>query len=54
MEKLLGNSRVQPNYRVTLTKDVRDKLKVRVGSMVMFLENEKGEILVKRAELKPV
>ncbi len=54
MEKTLGNSKVQPNFRVTLTKDVRNKLRVKIGSIVVFIEDEKGEILLKRAELKPV
>lgn len=54
LENILGSSRVQPNFRITLTKDVRDKLRVKIGSMVMFVENEKGEIILKRAELRPV
>ena len=54
MEKTLGSSRVQPNFRVTLTKDVRSKLRTKVGSIVMFIENERGEIVLKKAELKPV
>jgi len=54
MEKPLGNSKVQPNFRVTLTRDVRQKLNVKVGSLVVFLENEKGEVVVKKAELRPV
>ena len=54
MEKPLGNSKVQPNFRVTLTRDVREKLNVKVGRLVVFLENERGEVVVKRAELRPV
>ena len=54
MEKPLGSSKVQPNFRVTLTGDVRKRLGVKVGSLVVFLENEKGEVVVKRAELRPV
>ena len=54
MEKPLGSSKVQPNFRVTLTGEVRKKLGVKVGSLVVFLENERGEVVVKRAELRPV
>jgi AbrB family looped-hinge helix DNA binding protein len=54
LEKTLGSSRVQPNFRVTLTKDVRNKLRVKVGSIVMFVEDDKGELILKKAELKPV
>ena len=53
MEKPLGNGKVQPNFRVTLTRDVRQKLNVKVGSLVVFLENESGELVVKKAELRP-
>ena len=54
MDKTLGSSKVQPNFRVTLTKDVRNKLRIKVGSMVMFVESEDGEVVLKKAELKPV
>ena len=54
MEKTLGNGKVQPNFRVTLTRDVRQKLNVKVGSLVVFLKNERGEVVVKRAVLRPV
>ena len=54
MEKPLGNSKVQPNFRVTLTRDVREKLNVKVGSLVVFLENERGEVVVNRAEIRPI
>jgi len=54
MEKPLGNRKVQPNFRVTLTRDIRRKLGVKVGSLVVFLENQKGEVIVKKAELRPV
>jgi bifunctional DNA-binding transcriptional regulator/antitoxin component of YhaV-PrlF toxin-antitoxin module len=54
LEKTLGSSKVQPNFRVTLTLDVRNKLRVKVGSFVMFVEGEHGEIVLKKAELKAV
>jgi len=54
MENPLGNSKVQPNFRVTLTRDVRKRLGVKVGSLVLFLENDRVEVVVKKAELRPV
>ena len=50
----LGTSKVQPQHRVTLTKEVRAKLGVKVGSLIVFLQNEKGEIVIKRGEVNPV
>jgi len=54
MPKTLGSSRVQPNFRVTLTKKIREKLSVKVGSLIVFLENEDGEIVLRKAEIRPV
>jgi bifunctional DNA-binding transcriptional regulator/antitoxin component of YhaV-PrlF toxin-antitoxin module len=38
----------------TLARDVRSKLSIKVGSLVIFLENDRGEVVVKKAELRPV
>lgn len=54
MEKTLGNSRVQPNYRVTLVKSVRRKLNVKIGDIVVYIEDEKGNIILKKGELRPL
>jgi AbrB family looped-hinge helix DNA binding protein len=54
MDKIAGNSRVQPSFRITLTKEVRRKLKIKVGDMVIYVEDERGNIILKKAELKPV
>lgn len=53
MEKLLGSSRVQPNFRVTLIRKVRRKLEVKEGDTLAFYEDERGNITIKRVELKP-
>ena len=54
LEKILGTSKVQPNYRVTLIRKVQKKLKVDVGDMVVYVEDEKGNIIIKKGELKPI
>lgn len=54
MDKIMGNSRVQPSFRITLTTQVRKKLKVKVGDMIAYLEDEKGNVIIKKAELKTV
>ncbi len=51
-EKILGNSRVQPSFRVTLTNEVRRKLRVKVGDLVAYVEDSQGNIILKKAELK--
>jgi bifunctional DNA-binding transcriptional regulator/antitoxin component of YhaV-PrlF toxin-antitoxin module len=47
VEKVLGTSKVGPKYRVTLVKPVKTKLKVKIGDLVVFIEDEKGNILLK-------
>jgi bifunctional DNA-binding transcriptional regulator/antitoxin component of YhaV-PrlF toxin-antitoxin module len=54
MDKIVANSRVQPGFRITLTKDIRRKLKTKVGDIVAFVEDERGNIIIKKAELKTV
>jgi len=52
MEKVLGTSKVGPKQRVTLVKEVQDRLKTQVGDLVVFIEDEKGNILLKVTKLK--
>jgi bifunctional DNA-binding transcriptional regulator/antitoxin component of YhaV-PrlF toxin-antitoxin module len=54
MDKIIANSRVQPGFRVTLTKEIRRKLKTKVGDIIAFLEDDRGNIIIKKAELKTV
>jgi len=54
LEKILGTSKVQPNYRVTLIRKVQKKLKVNVGDIVVYVEDEKGNTIIKKGELKPI
>jgi len=54
LERTIGSSKVQPNYRITLTRKVREKLNVDVGDIVIYIEDEKGNIVLKKGELRPV
>jgi len=54
MTTIVANSRVQPGFRITLTKEIRRKLKARVGDIIAFIEDERGNIILKKAELKTV
>jgi hypothetical protein len=46
-ERILGTSKVGPKYRVTLVKEVQEKLKVKVGDMVAYLEEPDGKIVLR-------
>ena len=54
MDKIVANSRVQLGFRVTLTKEIRRKLKTKVGDIIAFIEDDRGNIIIKKAELKTV
>ena len=51
VEKVLGTSKVGPKYRITLVKPVQERLKVEIGDLVVFVEDEKGNILLKVSRL---
>jgi bifunctional DNA-binding transcriptional regulator/antitoxin component of YhaV-PrlF toxin-antitoxin module len=45
--KILGTSRVGPKFRITLIKEVQEKLKAEVGDLVVYLEEADGRIVLK-------
>jgi len=47
VEKVLGTSKVGPKNRITLVKTVQEKLRVKIGDLVVFLEDDKGNIVLK-------
>lgn len=51
VEKVLGTSKVGPKFRVTLVKPVQTKLKVKIGDLIVFVEDEKGNVLLKVSRL---
>jgi len=53
VEKVLGTSKVGPKFRVTLVKQVREKLNVEIGNLVVFIEDEEGNIALKVSKLGP-
>jgi bifunctional DNA-binding transcriptional regulator/antitoxin component of YhaV-PrlF toxin-antitoxin module len=48
LDKVLGSSKVQPNNRITLIREIQAKLKVKVGDIVIYIEDEKGNIVIKK------
>jgi hypothetical protein len=54
LEKLLGSTKVQPNNRITLIKQIQKRLNIKIGDMVIYVEDEKGNIIIKKGQIKPV
>ena len=51
---MLGSSKVQANYRITLIREVQKKLDIKIGDIVIYIENEKGDIILKKGEIRPI
>ncbi|WGM89319.1 MAG: hypothetical protein NUK63_10500 [Candidatus Bathyarchaeum tardum] len=54
MEKVLGSSKIQPNNRITVIKQIQKKLRVKIGDIIIYIEDEKGNIIIKKGQLNPV
>lgn len=51
-EKVLGTSKVGPKNRITLVKAVQEKLQVKEGDLIVYVENEKGNVVLRPSKLK--
>ncbi|MGP8069475.1 MAG: hypothetical protein ACLP5V_06260 [Candidatus Bathyarchaeia archaeon] len=50
--KILDHSEVQSSYRITLTAPVRKLLKVREGDLIAFVLDNRGNVVIKKAEVR--
>lgn len=46
--KCLGSTKVSSKLRISLLKDVADKMGVTDGDILLFYEDEKGQIIIKK------
>jgi bifunctional DNA-binding transcriptional regulator/antitoxin component of YhaV-PrlF toxin-antitoxin module len=46
--KIIGTTRVTKGWKISLIKDVRDKLNAELGDKLVFYESDKGEIVLKK------
>jgi bifunctional DNA-binding transcriptional regulator/antitoxin component of YhaV-PrlF toxin-antitoxin module len=51
LEKVVGSSKVQPNNRITLIRKVQKKLNVKVGDVLVYVEDEKGNVIIKKGKI---
>ena len=47
-EKIIGLSKTTSKFMITLTKEVREKLGIKPGDKVLFIEKN-GEIIIRKA-----
>lgn len=50
-EIILGTSKIDPRFRVTLVQPIPKLLNVRVGDLIVFVQNEKGEIIIRSSSI---
>ena len=54
LDKVIGSTKVQPNNRITVIRQVQKKLNVKIGDIIIYVEDEKGNIIIKKGHLRPV
>ena len=50
-ETILGTSKVDPRYRITLVKPIPKILEVKVGDLIVFIRDEKGNIIIRPSRI---
>gem|GEM_PF-1260175 len=50
--KVIGDSRLSRKYQATVPSYVRDLLRLGAGDLIVFVEREKGEVVLKKGELR--
>jgi len=48
MERVLDVVKITRKFQITLTKDIRERLKVKEGDKIIFIEKN-GEIIIRKA-----
>lgn len=50
MAKVVSVSKVSSGLRISLTREIAEKLGVKEGDFVVFVEDGKGNLIIKKAE----
>jgi len=53
-ETILGTSKIDPRYRITLVNPVPELLNVKVGDLVVFIRHKDGTITIKPSQITKV
>lgn len=46
-ETVLGTSKVDPRYRITLVQPIPELIRAKVGDLIVFVRNEEGNVALK-------
>lgn len=50
-EIIVGTSKIDPRFRITLVQPVPKLLNVGIGDLIVFVQNEKGEIIIRSSSI---
>ena len=53
-ETILGTSRVDPRFRITLVQPIPELLKVSSGDLIVFIHEEEGKIMIRASNISRV
>lgn len=48
---LIDSKKLMKESRITLSKEICSKLNVRIGDIVVFIEDSNGDIIIKKAAI---
>lgn len=51
-ERILGTSKVGPKFRITLVQAVQEQLDMNIGDLVVYVEDQKGNIILRRSKMQ--
>jgi len=53
-ETVLGTSKVDPRFRITLVQPIPDILGVKAGDLIIFVQDEDGDVKIKVSNIPPL
>jgi len=53
IETVLGTSKVDPRFRVTLVQPIPELLGIKAGDLIVFVQDENGEVKIKVSSILP-
>lgn len=51
---MLGTSKVDPRYRITLVQPIPELLGVKVGDLIVFVQDQEGNVIIKVSSIPSV
>ena len=53
-ETILGTSKIDPRYRITLIQPIPELLDVSVGDLIVFIKDTHGNIVIRPSQISKI